>query len=405
MNTQSNHGAAHVQACALMVIFAITICEKIPDAHVTCNFSMDCVLPCQFKPADVEAIQWYRQNALIHSFLNGSEMLDQQNERYRGRTSLFREEFTQGNASLLLKHSDIHDRGRYKCHVRTALGDQESVVITKVEAPIRSLTLHMTGPGRYEEVMCSSQNIYPAPQLWWSTDPVVPADALKPTTRKTANEQGLYSVESTQRRLGNLSDFTYICNLNLSYGSQMWKASLREREIYTVSGKTLTIPCLTPRTFKLHNFSLTWTFTKANKTTVILMFDSLSHQTSNLWENQARVDPDQVLSGNGSLQLQNLESSAQTGTYSCAFSASNIQHLVHNHISFTAAATGGHQSNLWIIAVVIAALVLFIAGIAVYTSRKESHPQPGRTEAEGTIEIHNVRKETGENTTRDNEVL
>ncbi|KAG9351411.1 hypothetical protein JZ751_022661 [Albula glossodonta] len=233
-----------------------TLLSKI-YAHVTCNFSMDCVLPCQFKPADVEAIQWYRQNALIHSFLNGSEMLDQQNERYRGRTSLFLGEFTQGNASLLLKHSDIHDRGRYKCHVRTALGDQESVVITKVEAPIRSLTLHMTGPGRYEEVMCSSQNIYPAPQL----------------------------------------------------------------------------------TFKLHNFSLTWTFTKANKTTVILIFDSLSHQTSNLWENQARVDPDQVLSGNGSLQLQNLDSSAQTGTYSCAFSASNIQHLVHNHISFTAAAT------------------------------------------------------------------
>lgn len=345
-------------------------CKKIPDVNVTCIFSMDCVLPCRFKPVGGEVIQWYRQDALVHSFYNDSDVLDQQDEHYRGRTVFFQGQLTWGNASLLLQHSGIEDKGRYRCHVHTALGDQDSVVIVKVEAPIR--TILMTSLSGYREVTCSSQDIYPAPQLLWSTDPPAPSGALKPTTRKVANAQGLYTVKSMQKRMGNLSDFTYICTLKSYYGTQTWIASLREREISTVSGKGLTIPCLVP--MKLLNFTLTWTLTRANKSEVILTFDSLTRQFSNHWKNRARVDLDQVLSGNGSLWLQNLERSAETGTYTCAFSASQIQHLIHNHVSFIAAKTateGGKQQHLWIIAVVIAALALFITGMIVYTNQRD----------------------------------
>ena len=48
-------------------------------------------------------------------------------------TFLFQEQFAQGNASLLLQRSGIEDKGRYRCHVHTALGDQESDIIAKVE--------------------------------------------------------------------------------------------------------------------------------------------------------------------------------------------------------------------------------------------------------------------------------
>ncbi|KAJ8390647.1 hypothetical protein AAFF_G00102530 [Aldrovandia affinis] len=364
--------------------------------HVTCIVSMDCVLPCRFKHAGDEVVQWYRQNVLVHSFQNGSDMLDQQNKQYRSRTSIFREQLPNGNASLLLKHSDIQDKGRYRCQVHSALGDQESFVITKLEAPIQFLSLRMTRPSGFDEVSCSSQDIYPAPQLWWSTDPAVPFDTLKPTTRKVANRQGLYSVESAQKRLGNLSDFTYICTLSSYYGTQTWKASLKEREISSVSGKGLTIPCLAPT--KLLNFNLTWTFTRANKSEVILTFDSLTRHTSSHWKNWARVDPDQVLSGNGSLWLHNVDNSAQTGTYTCDFSAFQIRQQVHNHVGFFALNTGGNQSSLWVIAVVTAALVLLIAGMIMYASLRDKCSLPNRT-TEDAIEIQHMRRDTDENKT------
>ncbi|KAJ8347844.1 hypothetical protein SKAU_G00264330 [Synaphobranchus kaupii] len=379
---------ANVQACIFIWIITMATCQKIPVAHVTCIFSMDCVLPCHFKPAGDEVIQWYRQKVLIHSFCNGSDILEQQDENYRGRTSLFQGQLARGNASLLLQHSDIQDKGRYRCHVQTALGHHESDIITKVEAPIR--TMKMTSPSGYKAITCSSQDIYPAPQLLWSTDPPAPSGAIKPATRKIANVQGLYSVESMQKRMGNLSDFTYICSLNSYYGTQTWIASLREREIFSVSGKGLTLPCLVP--MKLLNFTLTWTLTSAKKSEVILTFHSLTRQISNQWKSQARVDPDQVLSGNGSLWLQNLENT-QTGTYSCTFSAFQIQHLVHNHVRLISAQTvteGGNQSNLWIIAVVIAALALFITGMIAWANRKDDRSQPRRTTEDAT-EIQHMR--------------
>ncbi|KAG5843699.1 hypothetical protein ANANG_G00153690 [Anguilla anguilla] len=411
-------GTANIQVCSLIWIFTMAACKKIPDVNVTCIFSMDCVLPCRFKPAGGEVIQWYRQDALVHSFYNGSDVLDQQDEHYRGRTVFFQGQLAWGNASLLLQHSGIEDKGRYRCHVHTALGDQDSVVIVKVEAsmvarvitsgvknaPIQ--TILMTSLSGYKEVTCSSQDIYPAPQLLWSTDPPAPSGALKPTTRKVANAQGLYTVKSMQKRMGNLSDFTYICTLKSYYGTQTWIASLREREISTVSGKGLTIPCLVP--MKLLNFTLTWTLTRANKSEVILTFDSLTRQFSNHWKNRARVDLDQVLSGNGSLWLQNLERSAETGTYTCAFSASQIQHLIHNHVSFISAKTateGGKQQHLWIIAVVIAVLALFITGMIVYTNQRDDHSQLSRTSEDGT-ELHQRRPDKGGNNAQaNNQVL
>ncbi|KAG7484364.1 hypothetical protein MATL_G00048440 [Megalops atlanticus] len=388
----------HVQACVLMWILTITTCQKIPDTHVTCIFSKECVLPCRFKPAGEEVIEWYWKDVLIHSYLNGSDLLHQPHTHHKGRTSLFYDSIAHGNASLLLNTCDIQDRGRYKCHVRTTLGDHNSFIIAKVVAPIQALTLEMIRLNGYEELNCSSQNIYPAPQLLWFTDPAAPPDALKPTTRKTANKQGLYSVESTLRGLGNLSDITYICMLNSSYGTHPWTASLREREqrFKGEDGGGLNIPCRAPT--NLLNFTLTWTFTSGNKSMVILTFDSVTRQISNHWENQTRLDLEQVLSGNATLWFWNLEKSAQTGTYTCAFSAFHTRHLVHTHVRFTAAHTGKKPSRLWIIAVIIAALVVFITAFILHINRKGNKSLESKTTVEDT-EIQCMPTATGEGMT------
>lgn len=101
-------------------------------------------------------------------------------------------------------------------------------------APIRSVNLEITRLSGYEEVKCSMYNVYPAPHVLWSTDPPLPTERLKYTTRKMPNKQGLYVIESKLKRLGQRSDLTYICTVNSSSAAQMWTVSLTE------TGLTLT---------------------------------------------------------------------------------------------------------------------------------------------------------------------
>ncbi|MCJ8742401.1 hypothetical protein PDJAM_G00081640, partial [Pangasius djambal] len=100
--------------------------SKIPDAHVTCIYSEDCILPCTFPPSTEEVVfQWYKQGTLIYSFL------EDEDESVNSNISVFTDEVSHGNASLLLEESIIKSRGRYKCVVNTTKAVQESDVIVK----------------------------------------------------------------------------------------------------------------------------------------------------------------------------------------------------------------------------------------------------------------------------------
>ncbi|KAG7487328.1 hypothetical protein MATL_G00022080 [Megalops atlanticus] len=393
--------ATPVPLWALVWIIAVVQC-KIPDARVTCLFSEDCLLPCAFKPSGEELIRWSRQEVPVHGFQQGADLLDQQDPHFQGRTALFPEQVAHGNASLLLRLCNTQDRGRYRCHIHTAQGDQDAFVIVKVEAPVRSLTLEMSRLSGYKEVRCSSRDIYPAPHVWWSTDPPAPPDALKPTTRKMPEKNGLYSVESKLRRLGGLSDYTYFCTVNSSYDTQSWRASLREREMLSEEGRDLTIPCLAPT--GLQNFTLTWTFARADEPTLILTFHSQTQHTSDRWAGRARVDPDRARAGDGSLRIQSPQSAEHTGTYICAFSGPRSRHAVHTRVNVTATAVGRSlmdgPSRLWIVAVVIAALVLLVAALALYSRVRGEHPAAGKPTEEATeLEAVEAAKDKAENGT------
>lgn len=100
----------------------------ILDVHVTCIYSEDCILPCTFPPSMEEVVfQWYKQRTLIYSFLeNGDESVN-------NNISVFIDEVSHGNASLLLQFSSVKSRGRYKCVVNTTKAILESHVIVKIE--------------------------------------------------------------------------------------------------------------------------------------------------------------------------------------------------------------------------------------------------------------------------------
>jgi len=80
-----------------------------------------------------------------------------------------------------------------------------------------------------ERVTCLSQNIYPAPEVTWATDPPSDIRSLQNFTRKTSDSKGLFTVESAISVMGNISDHTYFCSVVSADGAQVWTASLHQQ--------------------------------------------------------------------------------------------------------------------------------------------------------------------------------
>ncbi|KAG5843698.1 hypothetical protein ANANG_G00153680 [Anguilla anguilla] len=274
-------------AAAVILFWAWTLPFTEPTDPVICTFSQDCVLPCSFTPTGDE-------------------------------------------------NCNMQDSGAYQCYTSTKQGNTNNIVNMEVHAPIQSVNIKKIG----NEVKCLSQDIYPRPNVSWTTEPSTQSDTLKDKNPiRENNSSELYSVESKVRMLGNVSDYTYICSVTSADGKQKWTTSLRHQELH---GGNMLIPCLAPGAFKPHNFTLKWTIARENNSEVILTFDSVTRQILNHWKDQARVDPDQVLKGNGSLWFHNLENSAEAGTYICEFSAFRNQHLVYTDITL---APQPHRDN------------------------------------------------------------
>ncbi|XP_018590356.1 CD276 antigen-like isoform X2 [Scleropages formosus] len=347
----------------LLGISVLVEAKKNPEVHVTtCLISGNCVLPCRFQPSARDIISWYRQEVLLLSSSNHSSQL-----QHGERVSLFEEKVASGNASLLLNHCTFQDRGKYRCHVNSTVTNQESFVLLRVEAPMQFLSLKIAQP-EIQQLNCSSQGIYPAPHLQWSTEPPLPLQALRPITRMAADRSGLYSVRSSLTMVGSSANYTYICTVNASYGTQTWKASLRKKDMTGTVGQALTIPCFAPR--DMTNFTLTWTFMRDQQPSTILTYSSGTKEMNNDWSHQARVDKTQARSGNGSLRLWNLMNQENAGTYTCTFSATQSTHTVLTSISIISTAKATSYARIWIITLVVIALFLLGIALLVYAKQK-----------------------------------
>uniref|UniRef100_A0A3B3TMG7 Ig-like domain-containing protein n=1 Tax=Poecilia latipinna TaxID=48699 RepID=A0A3B3TMG7_9TELE len=155
----------------------------------------DCLLPCQIQLGSDPLIHWYQVSAgdlLVHSYYHNKDQLGKQNQNFKNRTSLILDQISTGNASLLLKEVNIQDEGRYKCYTSTSTGYKESFINLQTEAPVSDIRIHQDG----NRITCSSEGIYPQPELTWSTEP--PSNTtLNETTRIQKTEDQLYNISSS----------------------------------------------------------------------------------------------------------------------------------------------------------------------------------------------------------------
>ncbi|KAG8009606.1 HERV-H LTR-associating protein 2 [Nibea albiflora] len=108
------------------------------DTELTCVLMESCILPCKFHAGDDVVIHWIHVTAgdtYVHSFYHDEDQLKNQGQRFRNRTSLFKEQIPRGNASLRLTRVETEDQGKYKCLTSIPVETQSrtSFVNLKVE--------------------------------------------------------------------------------------------------------------------------------------------------------------------------------------------------------------------------------------------------------------------------------
>ncbi|KAF3836469.1 hypothetical protein F7725_029027, partial [Dissostichus mawsoni] len=330
--------AIHTWACFLLCL-SFASPDKTPE----------CVLPCSFPPGSEETIEWFKQEVVVYKFEreekddNDSSEEHFEHEQFAGRATIFPHLVARGNATLILRRSGLKDRGTYRCHVHTSKSEHNAKVIVKVEAPIRGLSLELSRLSGYEEMKCSVRDVYPPPRVSWATEPPTFED-LRPVTRMRADKQGLYTVDSRLKRLNGQPNLIYICKVTTSMGGQ----------IRGTEGRDLTIPCHTPP--YLNKPFLHWSFTNGEDTSLILTYDSQSGNSVSLrpWDSYVELDGYAVPFGDGSLRLMDPKHLQHTGSYT-------FDRM-----------TADKPSYWWIVGLVVALLVVALAGMLAYLKVKDS---------------------------------
>uniref|UniRef100_A0A3P9HQV6 Immunoglobulin V-set domain-containing protein n=1 Tax=Oryzias latipes TaxID=8090 RepID=A0A3P9HQV6_ORYLA len=99
--------AQHLHICLLM----------FTDPEVSCQFGQSCILPCSFQAGQSLIIHWYHLTPTktgVHSYYDNKDQWGHQDQRFRGRMSLFQDQFSKGNASLQLTGVMVQDEGPYQ---------------------------------------------------------------------------------------------------------------------------------------------------------------------------------------------------------------------------------------------------------------------------------------------------
>ncbi|KAI9516557.1 hypothetical protein NQZ68_013613 [Dissostichus eleginoides] len=305
-----------------------------------CLLEESCILPCSFQPGAEVIVHWIQlADSRAHSYYHDQDQLGHQKPRFSGRTSLFKNQISRGNASLLLSGVKVDDEGRYKCYTSTLDHNKEIFIRLNVYAPVRKVELHQDG----KNLTCSSEGIYPKPEISWSTDS--PSNQNLWEKIKVQQIGQLYNINSS---LTSVPDVEYKCTV--STGKNKMAATLFKQTSLSGSSTETTMPCTSS---KSPPTGLIWRF---NHSQIIVSDGSVTEE----WRQQVKS-----VSMSGDLTLKDL-STDHDGIYSCelrnaegTYVTNTFLRIEHSQVS---ALSAGGIAGIVTVLVVLAAvlLVLFI---------------------------------------------
>uniref|UniRef100_A0A3P9J7P1 Ig-like domain-containing protein n=1 Tax=Oryzias latipes TaxID=8090 RepID=A0A3P9J7P1_ORYLA len=277
------------------------------DAEVSCQFGQSCILPCRFPPGDDLVIHWFKltpTNTKVHSYYDNKDHLEHQHQRFRGRTSLFQDQISKGNASLQLTGVMVQDEGSYQCYTSTITETGEFYINMKVYAPPQKINMNQTE----NQIICSSDGIYPEPDLSWSISPPS-SRTFQNTTRVQKTEELLSNISSSLTLSDGEDDLDYICTI--STPSNQRRASWRRGPSVKIISGEATISCSASDS-SLKGFSLVWSFNQNQM--IVTKKEDDEQRVSEEWKQHVKD-----VSESGRLTLQHL-SADHEGTYTCEVS-------------------------------------------------------------------------------------
>ncbi|XP_058250071.1 butyrophilin subfamily 1 member A1-like isoform X2 [Hemibagrus wyckioides] len=146
-----------------------------PEAPLVAAVGEDLVLPCFIKPntsAVDMTVEWLRVDeaaSLVHLYRDHEDKNEDQDQSYRGRTSLFKEELHKGNASLKLSALQVSDEGEYKCLIEDKSWYDDITVHVIVEVlgshPVIRMESYDNSGGI--NLVCESRGWNPEPEVLW----------------------------------------------------------------------------------------------------------------------------------------------------------------------------------------------------------------------------------------------
>ncbi|XP_069771715.1 butyrophilin subfamily 2 member A1-like [Narcine bancroftii] len=172
-----------------------------PRRPVVARVGSDVVLDCQLIPEkslEEMEVRWFQTDwsYIVHLYRKGQEWPEAQDERYQGRTKMFKEALTNGNVSLLLMHVTVKDDGKYKCFVVSKTQKNESLLQLNVasvgQEPVIKIKNHQNNG---IELSCFSKRWFPRPQVEWRDSA---GQAFEGHEEKVVEDTaGFLTVEST----------------------------------------------------------------------------------------------------------------------------------------------------------------------------------------------------------------
>uniref|UniRef100_A0A8C7H8K8 Ig-like domain-containing protein n=1 Tax=Oncorhynchus kisutch TaxID=8019 RepID=A0A8C7H8K8_ONCKI len=136
-------------------------------------------------------VNWQRgESEVVHSYYHGRDQLERQSVVYKGRTHLFEDQLTVGNASLRLSGVQPSDQGQYTCDVTDEQGSTQEKLQLLVAAPYDEPRISIQATCDGFVVTLSASQGFPQPEVVWK--------GVMGSTNTTMelDSKGLYELES-----------------------------------------------------------------------------------------------------------------------------------------------------------------------------------------------------------------
>ncbi|XP_078423411.1 CD276 antigen-like isoform X2 [Cetorhinus maximus] len=201
---------------------------QMVNENLTAIINQTIMLKCSFTVvASLESIvvTWQRAetNEVVHSYYYGKDQLSKQSPRYSGRTSLFSEEFKNGNASLRLASVSPEDDGKYQCYVS---GNKETI-ISVILAAYYNEPMLIVEQKLLSTILTFASCGYPKANVsWYNGDNLHVSSLSNSSYAQTAD--GLHTVRSTME-------------INVAERNRTYTFVLRNAAVNQTISRTLTL--------------------------------------------------------------------------------------------------------------------------------------------------------------------